>query len=95
MKKIFLLIIVLLGILIPTKGQVVNYGDSNYMAVIYTPNPPITPCGSMGSALSYASILARPKRCIECVSSGYDNCEIVQSHSEARCNSKARLWKGV
>ena len=30
-----------------------------------------------------------------CVSSGYDNCGIVQSHSEARCNGKARLWKVV
>lgn len=32
---------------------------------------------------------------IHCVSSGYDNCGIVQSHSEARCNGKARLWKVV
>ena len=30
-----------------------------------------------------------------CVSSGYYNCRMVQSHSETRCNSKARLWKGV
>ena len=29
------------------------------------------------------------------VSSGYYNCRMVQSHSETRCNSKARLWKGV
>ena len=64
-KKSILLFIALFGILVPTYGQVVNYGDSNYMAVIYTPNPPITPCGSMGSAISNVGILARPKSCIE------------------------------
>ena len=32
---------------------------------------------------------------LQYVSSGYYNCRMVQSHSETRCNSKARLWKGV
>ncbi len=65
MRKRTLLTIALLGILIPINGQVVNYGDSNYLAVIYTPNPPRTPCGNMGSAISNVGILARPKSCIE------------------------------
>ena len=66
MKKIsILLFIALFGILVPTYGQVVNYGDSNYMAVIYTPNPPLTSCGDMGSALCFTTILAGPKDCVQ------------------------------
>ena len=68
MKKCFLLFIAFFCILVPTYGQVVNYGDSNYMAVIYTPNPPLTPCGYMGSAICSATILARHNR--ECIQYG-------------------------
>ena len=46
MKKGFLLLIALLGMLVPTKGQLVNYGDSNYMAVIYDPDPPLNSTGN-------------------------------------------------
>ena len=66
MNKIsILLFIALFGILVPTYGQVVNYGDSNYMAVRYEPNPPLTPCGDMGSALCFTTILAGPKDCVQ------------------------------
>ncbi len=49
--------IALLGILIPTNGQVVNYGDSNYMFIHYNPTPPISSLGT--SAIAYGTILAR------------------------------------
>ena len=51
--------IALLGILIPTNGQVVNYGDSNYLAVIYTPNPPLSATGSGSSVLWQPNYAAR------------------------------------
>ena len=43
----------------------------------------------------YRMTLGRPQFKHYYVSSGYYNCRMVQSHSETRCNSKARLWKGV
>ena len=65
MKKRIFLIIALLGILMPARGQVVDYGDSNYMAVIYDPHPPRTPCGIFGSAVAVSSILAGAQNCIQ------------------------------
>ena len=41
--------------MVPTNGQVVNYGDSNYMAVIYTPNPPLN-----GTGHGFSSVLWQP-----------------------------------
>ena len=57
MKKYFLLFTAFFGILVPTKGQVVNYGDSNYMFIHYTPTPPISTLGT--SAIGFGTILAR------------------------------------
>ncbi len=65
MKKYFLLFTAFFGILVPTYGQVVNYGDSNYMAMIYDPNPPRTTLGYMGSSICSAFIFARLRPCIQ------------------------------
>lgn len=56
MKKT-LIIIALVGTLVGIQAQVVNYGDSNYMAVIYDPNPPLSATGNR-SSISYFGIRA-------------------------------------
>lgn len=58
MKKLFILVVtVLVFTTAGTQAQVVNYGDSNYMFIHYTPTPPISNNGNR--AIESWTILAR------------------------------------
>ena len=59
MKKHFsLIIIVLVLATVGAQAQVVNYGDSNYMAVIYTPNPPLNAAGEYHTSITTSHNIA-------------------------------------